>query len=187
MLQNNFRLFFLFVVGSLSGFYLSSCDKTKNPKAETEHEAITTLSLVFSQGGVVLDTFKFDDPDGVGGLPPQQSDTIRLQQNQSYDVRVSFTNKTKTPPVDVTPTIVRQGFAHEVYYLPNSLSIEIEKTDLDGLGLPLGLVSIWRTGAASGTGAVRVKLMHKPSVKGANDSPNLGHSDVDVFFQTILQ
>jgi len=187
MLQNILRFFFLVFSGLFSGLFLGSCDKTKNPKAETEHEAITTLSLVFSQGGVVLDTFKFDDPDGAGGLPPQQSDTIRLQRNQTYDVQAFFVNKTKTPAVDVTPAIVRQGFAHEVYYLPNNLAIEIQKTDRDGLGLPLGLVSIWRTGAASGSGAVRVKLMHKPSVKGANDSPNLGHSDVDVFFQTILQ
>ncbi len=187
MLHNKPGTFIFLLQGLFVWSFFCSCDKTKNPKAESEHDAITTVSLIFSQNNVVLDTFQFDDPDGVGGLPPRQLDTLFLERNQSYQVRVLFANKTKTPAVDVTPTIVQQGFAHEVYYLPNNLAIDIEKTDRDGLGFPLGLSSIWRTGTNTASGAVRVKLMHKPSVKGSNDSPNLGHSDVDVDFQTILQ
>jgi hypothetical protein len=188
MLQNRFQFIFTQLVFTCTlVFIITACDKVKKPKPETEHEAITTLGLVFSAAGEVVDTVWFDDSDGVGGLPPQRWDSIHLQTNKEYNVQVLLWNKTKTPTQDIAPIITNQGFAHEFFFLPQGLDLQIEKTDRDGLGFPLGFFSKWTSSNNNQTGTVRVKLMHKPSVKGPNDSPNLGHSDVDVVFQTYIK
>jgi hypothetical protein len=157
---------------------LAACKKTENPKNEHEHEAITTLSLIFKLNNTVVDTFVFDDPDGDGGNAPIRIDTIKLMANNTYTAEVLFTNKTKNPPSHVTGTIRNQANAHEVYYLTDS-PIQIIKTDKDNSGFPLGLQSTWIT-TNSFIGTVRIKLMHKPLIKGNNDGPNVGHSDIDL-------
>lgn len=189
MLHNGFQIVFTrFVFACTLLMMFTGClDKVRKPKPETEHEAITTLGLVFSTAVEVVDTVWFDDPDGVGGLPPQRWDSIQLQTNKAYNVQVLLLNKTKTPAQDIAPIILNQGFAHEFFFLPQGMDVQIEKTDRDGLGFPLGFLSKWTSGNNNQPGTMRVKLMHKPSVKGPNDSPNLGHSDVDVVFQTSIK
>lgn len=157
---------------------LAACKKTENPNNENEHEAITTLSLIFKLNNAVIDTFVFDDPDGDGGNVPVRIDTIKLMANTNYTAEVLLTNKTKNPPSDVTGTIKNQANAHEMYYLTDS-PIQITKTDKDISGFPLGLQTIWVT-TNGFTGTVRIKLMHKPLIKGNNDNPNVGHSDIDI-------
>lgn len=170
----------------LLGILVTGCKKASSPKDEHEHEAITTVLLHFSQQGQVISTFMFDDPDGIGGQAPT-IDTIFLQTNQTYDVRIQLLNKTKNPVNDLTATIIAQGTAHEWFFLPTIPFLNIIKTDVDQLGLPLGFQSVWQTTSAETTAGVRVKLMHKPFVKGSNDSPNRGHADADVLFPVYVQ
>lgn len=165
------------MIVALAILTLAACKKTENPNNENEHEAITTLSLIFKTNNNVVDTFVFDDPDGDGGNIPMRIDTIKLLANTTYTAEVLLTNKTKNPPSDVTGTIRSQSNAHELYYLTSS-NIQIVKTDKDASGFPLGLTSTWTTTNGL-TGTVRIKLMHKPLIKGANDNPTVGHSDID--------
>ncbi|MFN4082428.1 MAG: hypothetical protein ACK4K9_02245 [Bacteroidia bacterium] len=166
---------------------IAACKKTGNPNNENEHDAITTVQLIFKTDTLPPDTFFYDDPDGDGGNYPLTIDTIKLTSKKIYNVEVRFLNKTKNPAVDVTQIVIEQATAHEVFYLPLGLNLLIEKTDKDKAGFPLGLKSIWSTATPLQKGQIRIKLMHKPVVKGANDSPNIGHTDVDIYMPIIVE
>jgi hypothetical protein len=181
----NCRLLYLVFVGLfITG--ISACKKVENPNDEAEHETITTLSLIFKFNEAVVESFVFDDPDGSGGNPPVTIDSIKLEANKKYDVSVLLTNKTKNPPSDVTPAIIRLATSHEMFYLPEGVNITINRLDTDRLGFPLGLESTWESNQPDQEGQIRIKLMHKPIVKGPNDSPNLGHSDIDVTMPLVI-
>jgi hypothetical protein len=160
---------------------LGSCKKTSSPNNENEHEAITTVNMVFKQNGNTVFTYVFDDPDGDGGNPPARKDVIALGTNQTYDVELTLLNKTKNPVSDVTPTIRNQATSHEMFYLFTGITPTVQKLDTDANGFPLGLRTRWITTTA-GNGTMRLKLMHKPLIKGPTDSPDKGHSDIDVSF-----
>jgi hypothetical protein len=164
---------------------LAACKKTSSPNNETEHEAITTITLNFKQGSTTVYTYVFDDPDGDGGNAPTRKDVIALAANQTYMVDITLLNKTKTPVSDVTPKIIQQATSHEFYYLPASLNLTVQKTDVDANGFPLGYNSRWSTTSA-GTGTLRLKLMHKPIIKGPNDNPDKGHTDIDIVFDARI-
>ncbi len=174
----------IFIIAAIS---FAACKDTDNPRSENEHEAITTVSLIFTDPMGVKDTFLFDDPDGDGGNVPLAIDTIKLKKSTVYNVDLLLVNKTKTPPSDVAPTIKNQGTSHEFFYLTQNIDLAIVKKDKDNNGFPLGFISTWTTGVQEATGAVRVKLMHKPLIKGSNDSPNVGHSDIDITFPVFVK
>jgi hypothetical protein len=163
----------------------AACKKTSSPNNETEHEAITTVTLVFKQGSNTFFTYVFDDPDGDGGNPPVRKDNIVLAANQSYNVEITLLNKTKTPATDVTPIIVQQATSHEFYFLPTNVNIATVKTDRDSNGFPLGFTSTWNTTTTS-NGTLRLKLMHKPLIKGPADNADKGHSDIDISFDARI-
>lgn len=166
---------------------LPACKDTENANNENEHEAITTVELLYSKNGAAADTFYYDDPDGDGGNPPLQMDSIILDTQTTYTLNIRLLNKTKNPVSDVTPTVVAQGTAHEMFILPADVPITVNRTDKDASGFNLGLNSIWITGHTAATGTVRFKLMHKPVIKGPNDSPDKGHSDVDITLPVKLK
>ena len=174
-----------YLLSLLIVFIVWSCDKAASPNNEQEHEAITSLALIFTNNSFI-DTVWFDDPDGDGGNPPVLLDTIKLSDSTNYQLAIRLFNKTKNPVQEITEVIRQQGRAHEFYFLPNQLNLAINKVDRDNNGFPLGLSSTWQTFQAD-TGIVRVKLMHKPIVKGPQDGPEKGHSDADVNFPIIVQ
>jgi hypothetical protein len=161
----------------------SSCKKASLAKNESEHLAINRAELVFKHGGVVAATIVAEDADGDGGNPPSRIDAINLQPNKTYDVEVKFINIVNGVIRDITPTIQQQSKEHEVFFVLTGLNFPIQRTDSDGNGFPLGLKSQWVTGNSAVNGSVLLKLMHKPLIKGANDSSTKGHSDIAISFQ----
>ncbi|MEY5069750.1 MAG: hypothetical protein RLZ47_1612 [Bacteroidota bacterium] len=161
---------------------VSSCKKASMAKNETEHEAINRVELIFKQAGNTVATIVAEDPDGDGGNPPSKIDPINLQVNQTYDVEVKFFNIVNGSTKEVTSTVQQQAKEHEVYFILSGFNFPIEKKDFDVNGFPLGLISQWKTGAVSAQGSVLLKLMHKPLIKGPNDDPSKGHSDIAVNF-----
>lgn len=156
----------------------TACKKASDPNDENEHEAINKISLSFSGAGATA-TFTIEDPDGDGGNPPTRIDTIRLKAGQTYTSAIAFKNLSGGTERDLTAGIAAQGKAHEVFYLPTGVTLTITKTDKDANGYPLGLNASWVVGTA-GTGSIMLKLMHKSGIKGPNDAPTLGHSDVQI-------
>ncbi|NDC77598.1 MAG: hypothetical protein EBZ67_06980 [Chitinophagia bacterium] len=167
----------LLLLGVSAG--ILSCKKASNPNDENEHEAINKVELSFSRPGAAVATFVMEDPDGDGGNPPSRIDTIRLLSNQTYTLNVRILNIVSGRETDLTPSIIAQGKAHELYFIPSGLNLSVTKTDKDAAGYPVGVTSTWTVGAA-GTGSVQLKLMHKAGIKGPNDAPTVGHTDLQV-------
>jgi hypothetical protein len=163
-----------------------SCKKPSDANDENEHEAINKVVLTFSRSGAANLIFLAEDPDGDGGQPPSRIDTLRLTAGQTYGVDIRFINIVNGIEKDITPSIVAQGRSHEVFFLPTGAQLTITKNDRDLSGFPIGISSTWQTGPAA-LGIVLVKLMHKTGIKGPNDSPNLGHSDLQLSMPVRLQ
>ena len=170
---------------------LSSCKKD-DVEEENDEEVITTMQIVFvPQGGGTTVTYKFDDPDGPGGNASTK-DQIILVPNKAYSVTVQLLNKTTNPVEDITTEVAAEAQAHRFYYqVSGGSNITISGLNNDGAGIPLGITSVWTTGAAA-TGTVKITLRHypgNPPNKAANDPVDSGKSstDVEVDFNTRVQ
>jgi hypothetical protein len=169
---------------------LVSCKK--DAPEPNDEEVITTLRLTFAPvGGGNNIVFQYDDPDGPGGNQPTK-DEIALQPNRSYNVSLQILNKTVNPAEDKTNEIEQEGNAHRFYYEAAAGSnITVSGLDNDANGVPLGLTSVWASGAAA-TGKLKVTLRHyggNPPGKAANDLVNSTKSstDIEVEFNTRIQ
>lgn len=165
----------------------TSCKKASTPKDETEHEAINGIDLVFKRGGVTVATFTAEDPDGDGGNPPTRIDEIVLDVNSTYTVDVVLRNISGGISKDVTASIQAQARDHEFFFIPAAVPLTVTKNDRDSNGFPVGFNSTWVTGSSVGTGTLQLRLMHKPRIKGPNDDPSKGHSDLSVNFPVRLR
>jgi hypothetical protein len=88
---------------------------------------------------------------------------------------------------DITSVISSQSSSHELYFIPTGITVAITKNDKDRKNYPVGLNSTWVVGSAA-TGTIRFKVMHKPAgIKGPNDAPTVGHSDIDLNIPVKLQ
>jgi len=159
---------------------MAACSKSVNkPNNENEHEAINKIELVFTETGGGSTSFVIEDPDGDGGNPPSRIDTIKLNSNKQYTLTVKVFNIVSGVIKEVSSTILAQATSHEFYFIPSGVSVTIQKTDKDKNGYPIGFLSSWQT-AGAGTGSILFKLMHKTALKGPNDGPNVGHSDIQL-------
>jgi hypothetical protein len=167
----------------------TGCKKNvDNPEEDSAHNAITTFSIKFSQGGVVKYEAVFDDPDGAGGAAPIRFDEIVLAPGQTYQASITLTNKTKTPPEDMTAEVRSAGHQHLFYFTPTGVpGLTITSTDADRMGLPIGLESNWQTPATVHTGTTRIGLRHIATGKSSGSGPTSGHSDIQIDFVTKIQ
>ncbi|MFN4286809.1 MAG: hypothetical protein ACK4E8_12705 [Lacibacter sp.] len=166
---------------------LTACKKAGSPKDETEHEAINAVDLIFKQSGTTVATFTAEDPDGDGGNPPTRIDEIVLDRNQTYTVTVVVRNISGGVSKDVSANIQAQARDHEFFFIPTGLSITITKNDRDSNGFPVGFNSTWVTGNTAASGTLQLRLMHKPRIKGPNDDPSKGHSDLLINFPARIR
>ena len=174
-------------IGTLFLFCLIGCSKSVDkPNDENEHESINKIELLFSESGGATKTFAIEDADGDGGKPPSRIDTILVQPNKLYTVAVKLYNITNGVAKDVSSMIQAQGASHEFYFIPSGINVVIQKTDKDKNGYPIGFQSNWQFSTA-GTGSILLKLMHKTALKGPNDGPNVGHSDIQISLPTIIK
>lgn len=170
---------------------LLSCKKDKDlsplpAPVNNPPEVITSLHLTFvdSSNTNNVQTFKFRDPDGDGGNPPVQRDTIKISANKTYSVSVSFFDETKNPIANITGEINSEKNDHQIFFNFSGVNAQSFYLDKDGNNLPVGLSNLWRVKAAA-TGAVKVVLKHQPDIK--NNSQAIGESDADVDFQLKIQ
>jgi hypothetical protein len=182
---------FGFLLLSASSLLLSSCKKDKDEE-ENEEEVITTMQLTFVPVGVGSTVvYKFDDPDGDGGAAPTK-DVITLAANKTYNVTLQLLNKTVNPVVDITTEVAAEGASHRFYYQPSvGSNISIAGFNNDAAGIPLGITSVWTTGAAA-NGTTKVTLRHypgNPPNKAAADlvTSSKSSTDIEVEFNTTVQ
>jgi hypothetical protein len=147
-----------------------------------EPEVITTMTLTFTDAGGVQPTVTatFRDPDGDGGLGADIFDTIRLQNNTTYNCAITLLNETVSPIEDVTLEISDEDDEHLFCFTPSGANVTVTRTDTDGV-LEVGLLSQWVTTTAS-NGTTSVILKHQPGVKDGTCAP--GETDIEVNFVT---
>ncbi len=176
------KLFF----GIAAAMLLLSSEGCKNNEPEpdkppvNENELITTVQLVLTDStDNSVRSFLFKDPDGDGGNGPTVFDTIMLKSDRTYFSRILLLDESKAETDTISNEVLEEADEHLFIYSPSWNGLNIQITDQDSKGLPLGLTSIWRTGN-TGNGSVKVALKHQPGIK--NGSPDPGETDVEIDF-----
>ena len=178
------KVYMYFLLGV---FWMAGCKKASSPNNENEHAAINGVELIFTQDGNPVGTFIAEDPDGDGGAPPSRIDTIKLPSSvKPYQVQIIVKNISNGLTKELNTKIQEQGTSHEFYYLSEGLNMSITKKDKDANGYPLGFLTDWAINTA-GEGKLTIKLMHKTLIKGPNDPPTKGHSDIEIIFPVKIQ
>jgi hypothetical protein len=162
---------------------------TEPPPPVNESEIMTTFRLTFtdSAGTAPSVTAQFRDPDGDGGNPPAQFDTVKLSANTTYLAYITILDETKTPADTISKEVKEEANDHLFFFTPGAginETIIILDLDTNPTPLPLGLQTKWKTGSAS-SGTTRIVLRHQPGVKNGNYTP--GETDIDITFQTQIQ
>lgn len=168
------------ILAFIGVLFLLSCEKETQPAEENDNELITTIQLDFTKrNSDDKATFIWEDADGAGGDVPY-TDTIKLDDNSVYDVKISFWNKSVTPADDITQEITTESENHRVYVEPTAASnIVVSNYDIDVNGMPLGTNNVWSTGD-SAEGNVAIVLRHYPEGgKAADDPVNSTKSSTD--------
>lgn len=193
MMRGALRFFLLVFVVATS--LLLSC--SDDPEPVNEEEVITTLTITLTPVGVGGDPviFEFFDEDGDGAIDPVYTYTPTtggdspagiLSASTTYNAVIELLNETETPAGDITVEILEEADEHLFCFTPGgALNLDIESTDEDGEGLPIGIESSWVTGAAS-TGTVTIVLRHQPGTK-TGACPGDGDTDISVPFTIAIQ
>lgn len=175
-----------FLMGSLLFAGTSCKDDDPEPIVE-DQELITTMTLSLVPVGKGQNvTATFSDPDGDGGNAPTIG-TLVLAPNTTYNLTVTLSDDSKTPPENITAEIQAEGDEHEFFYQALSgLNVTVEKTDMDANNRPIGLAATLVTGEAS-AGTLQVTLKHQPDLKGSTSDITKGETDVEANFPAVIQ
>jgi hypothetical protein len=166
-------------------------DPTTPEPPVNEEEVITDLQVHFhSAGGAEHKHFHFSDSDGPGGAAPViEADT--LSADSVYEVHLTLLNSTVTPADDITVEIVEEAEEHQFFYHVTGASTQVDYTDADANGHPIGLGTTWSAGTAA-VGSIVITLRHGPD-KGAagvsdGDITNAGgETDIEVQFPLVME
>lgn len=178
------KILFLLIIG-----LVVACKKDdvtpEEPQLTNEEELITTLKITLVDQDSIHPTVVaiFKDVDGPGGNAPSIFDTIRLAPNTTYLGTIEILNESSSPVINLTTEVLAEATDHLFCFSPSNLNLAIVRTDSDGT-YEIGIQSKWTTGNnSSGNNIIRLK--HQPGVK--NGSCDLGETDIEVDFQTIIQ
>lgn len=180
------------LICALTAVIINGCKKdedkpTTPPPPVNESEITTTFKLTFVDSAGIAPTLTamFRDPDGDGGNPAVQFDTIKLLANQTYFASILILDETKIPADTISNEVKEEGNDHLFVFTPGGVNETITILDQDSntVPLPIGLESKWKTGAAS-SGTTRIVLRHQPGVKDGTYAP--GETDIDILFQTLI-
>jgi len=159
-----------------------SCTKDEDPKLIEEQELITTLVLTLSDGAT-SQTVRWNQDSN-------NTPSIALQANKSYEVAVSFLDESDPGAVeDLTEEIKEEADEHQVFFEFSGASIRFSSRQgdtTDSANNPLYINSTWTT-TSSGTGTVRVYLIHQPTTKTSTNRGGFGgETDAAVDFTVVV-
>lgn len=178
------KLKYLLILG-LIGIMLNACKK--ETIIEEEQELITTVKLTLTPTtGGAAKVFIFNDLDGSGGNAPLITAPDTIHANTNYTGSIEFLDESKSPAVAITSEIQTEGTVHQVFYQVTNANININYTDTDTNGKPIGLKTAIITGGAS-NGTLKITLRHEPNksatgVSTGDISNAGGETDVEISF-----
>lgn len=201
--MKNFRihnLVSLLIAASVSVVSCSDDDDSNDvPPIEDEVEVITDVTLIFTNTNDATDvvTATARDNDGPGAQELIIADEITLGANATYELTFEvFNNLDADDPEDIGAEILEEADEHQIFFSftegafsspagdgnIDTASDPINYEDEDDEGNPVGLETIWTTGAASTGGNFTVRLQHQPGLKSATTGAEIGDTDFDLEF-----
>lgn len=175
---------------------LVACKKDKEETAgpaspPNEEELITTLLLTFTDVENAANTYelRFTDVDGSGGAAPViTGDT--LPANRAYTLALRVLDESGSTSEEITTEIMAEAAAHQFFFLPAGIDLQISYADTDPNGRPVGVTNSAIAGAA-GSGTLLVTLRHQPDKAApgvaTGDITNAGgETDIQVTFPVII-
>ena len=181
-----------FALALMATLTFSSCS-TDDPidAPVNEEELITTVTAIYTPvGGGTAITLQYKDLDGEGANAPVITVSGNFEKNKTYNGVLTFKNELANPAEDITPEIVEEGTAHQLFYQTtgtlNAFSYGMATSNFDSNGKPVGLQSVFTTTAAA-TGTLTITLRHQPNKAATNvdkgDITNAGGAtDAEVSF-----
>lgn len=200
--MTKFRFLLSFVLLASVLMLASSCKKDEDeaPPEENEEEIITDIILTFNPaGGGTAITATAQDPDGEGVQDLQITKEIELAANTTYTMMISLENSIEME--NITTEVAEEGEEHMLFFaftdgifsdpsgdgnLDNRAD-DINYNDTDKNGYPIGLSTIWTTGAATSGASLTIVLKHQPDVKSATSGSGDGSTDLDLSWPVTIQ
>lgn len=165
-------------------FSLTNCSKD-NPEPIIELEVITHVDLT------VIDPSSGNRQTATWSDETKKVDnTIDITSGLNYEASLQIWNRSNpSSPEDVTIEIKEEVDAHLVFYEKVGIELEITPatSDLkDSNGVPLKLNTVWK-GSSSGTGNVKITLIHEPANKSASTRSSIGgETDFEIDFPVTI-
>jgi hypothetical protein len=170
----------------------SACDNEEvikpvqpvNQNENPSHVRLVFTNLANAQDSVIA---AWDDADGIAGITgPVKIDSIKLKTSTNYQLRISISNRTVSPVINLTSEIAEEKNAHQFFFKPSPMTLlMVDSLDKDNNNLPFGLTSKVHT-SSPGIGTLQVDLDHFDAVvkSGSNRS---GSTDISIMFPVIIK
>lgn len=166
---------------------LQACSSDDDPEPVNEEEIITTLRVTLQPASGAPVVLQSQDLDGDGPNAPVITVSGPLQADTQYDGSVEVLNETETPAEDITVEVREEDEEHQFFFEFSGSIAQVDYTDQDGNGDPIGLSFSLTTGAA-GNANLTVTLRHEPQKP--NDGTLVdagGETDVAQSFSVVVE
>jgi hypothetical protein len=174
-----------------------ACDKDDDAAPVNEEEVITTVRVTLTSSTNPNDvvTLLSKDTDADGPAQPTVTVSGQLQDNTTYNGKVTLLDETKNPADDITAEILSdedEKKDHQFFFEKiESLLGTFSYADQDADGNPIGINFTFASGTPS-QGKLLLTLRHEPNKSGAGvsagDKTNAaGTTDVEASFPLVVQ
>lgn len=166
-MKNLLKKIYLFYLPLLT-IFIYSCSKD-DPDAINEQEFISNVVISVTSPDGSLQTIDWD-------LSETNMETINLKVNSNYNVGLSFENRSDPTDIeDVTLEIIDEADEHQVFFEFADVSIDVTSASDDTKDGSRGVLikSVWNA-SSTGSGVVRVYLIHQPTNFNATTREGLG-------------
>jgi len=199
--MQNLNTFLALVLGLI---LMEGCS-SEDPQKEDTPELITKATLTFTPtGGGPIVIATATDPDGEGVQDLSIDGPIDLEAGKQYVLSIELINGlvgVGQPGYSITEEVEEEGGEHmfffawsgAVFQTPagdgniDNRTDQVDYVDLDGGGLPIGLITTWTSSSVIATGTFRVVLKHQPGTKTATSGSTVGETDLDLTFSINVQ
>ena len=152
----------------LAFLFIVSCSKD-DPDAVNEQEFISNVLMTIESADGTSQTVDWD-------LSEMNSQTISLKVNTDHNVGLRFINSSDPTDVEeVTLEIIDEADEHQVFFEFADVSVNVTSASNDTKVGSRGVLlnSVWNA-SSTGTGLVRVYLIHQPTNFNATTREGMG-------------
>jgi hypothetical protein len=194
-------------IGSLvllsAALLATSCKKDEEtPEEEHDHEMITYVKLIFTDGDGGTVEAVAEDPDGEGAQEIAVQGPINLDTSKTYTLTFEILNAEEDPAEDIGHEIEEHGDEHQIFYSftdnafasptgdgnVDNASDPVNYVDMDEDNRPVGLETTWTTPSTVLTGGYfTVRLQHQEDQKSDNSTADTGETDFEIDFVLNIQ